>query len=114
MNYPQTVELLQAIETELRGLQLWSHTPPSAEAFASTAPFCYDRMPLAQWLQFVFLPRMYALVDGGLPLPAQISICPMAEEAFLPHGTSAFRLINRIADLDELLSGTREQTVARC
>jgi uncharacterized protein YqcC (DUF446 family) len=113
MIYTKTSALLQSIETELRNLQLWSETAPTPAALASTAPFCFDSMPFAQWLQFVFLPRMWALVDGRLPLPSQISICPMAEHVFQAQGSAAWILINRIADLDELLSGKREQTVAR-
>jgi uncharacterized protein YqcC (DUF446 family) len=113
MDHQQARDLLLDIELQLRTLALWSHTPPPATAFASQAPFCCDSMPFAQWLQFVFLPRMRALIDGGLPLPTQISVCPMAEEAFAPYDAAALVLINRIADLDELLSGKRAQSVAR-
>jgi uncharacterized protein YqcC (DUF446 family) len=112
MKYHQTTVLLLAIETELRQLQLWSAQPPQASAFASQAPFCCDSMPLQQWLQYVLLPRMLALIDAKQPLPAQICICPMAEQAFADLGAAAWPLINRIADLDELLSGKREQTIA--
>ncbi|MDZ7868467.1 MAG: YqcC family protein [Rheinheimera sp.] len=113
MKYQQTQVLLQAIQAELCRLQLWTELPPSAAALASQAPFCCDTMPLQQWLQYVLLPRMQALIDAQLPLPAQISICPIAEEAFAAHGAMAWPLINRIADLDELLSGRREQQIAR-
>jgi uncharacterized protein YqcC (DUF446 family) len=113
MKYQQTNAILQAIEAELRGLQLWTESAPSAAALASQAPFCCDTMPLQQWLQYVLLPRMQALIDAQLPLPAEISICPIAEEAFTEFGATAWPLINRIADLDELLSGRREQRIAR-
>ncbi|WP_430456378.1 YqcC family protein [Rheinheimera sp.] len=113
MKYQQTQAILQAIEAELRRLQLWTELPPSAAALASQAPFCCDTMPLQQWLQYVLLPRMQALIDARLPLPGQISICPIAEEAFAGLEERAWPLINRIADLDELLSGRREQQVAR-
>lgn len=106
-------QLLQRIEQELRQAGLWSQQAPSAQALASTAPFCCDSMPFEHWLQFVFLARMHALLDGGLALPSQICICPMAEEALKNHGSQVEALINRIADLDELLSGRRVQTIAR-
>lgn len=111
--HQQVALLLKHIETELKVLELWSVQPPAATAFESVAPFCCDRMPLQQWLQFIFIPRMKALVDGGLPLPAAIAVCPMAEEAFAPITTDKLALINRIADLDELLSGQRVQQSAR-
>lgn len=109
----QCRQLLQLIEQELKQAGLWSRQAPSAQALASTAPFCCDSMPFEHWLQFVFLARMHALLDGGLPLPAQICLCPMAEEAWKNHGSQVHTLINRIADLDELLSGRRVQTIAR-
>lgn len=111
--HQQVALLLKHIETELKILNLWSVQPPAATAFESSAPFCCDLMPLQQWLQFVFIPRMMALVEGGLPLPAAIAVCPMAEEAFAPITTDKLALINRIADLDELLSGQRVQQSAR-
>lgn len=113
MKAQQCRQLLHRIEQELKQLNLWGEQPPSAAALASTAPFCCDSMAFEQWLQFVFLPRMHALLDAELPLPAQIAICPMAEQVFGTTNANLFNLINRIADLDELLSGRRVQSVAR-
>lgn len=112
--HQQVAVLLSQIEIELKNLQLWSVVPPSAEALASQAPFCCDTMPLEQWLQFIFIPRMGALVEGRLPLPVSIAVCPIAEEAFAPVTEEKLKLINRIADLDQLLSGKRIQQSARC
>ncbi|WP_233079256.1 YqcC family protein [Rheinheimera soli] len=111
--YLQVTDLLNQIERELKAAGLWALIAPSAEAMQSTAPFFCDTMPLENWLQFVFLPRMRALVEGSLPLPQQIAVCPMAEEAFKHLDHRTLLLINRIADLDELLSGKREQSIAR-
>lgn len=111
--YSQVTLLLNQIERELKALTLWSATPPSPEAMQSMTPFCYDTMSLQEWLQFIFLPRMRALVEGQLPLPTQISITPIAEEAFKPIDSAKLALINRLGDLDELLSGQREQQSER-
>ena len=111
--YLQVAALLHQIETDLKTAGLWSTVAPSQQAMQSTAPFFCDTMPLENWLQFVFLPRMRALVEGRLPLPQQIAVCPMAEEAFKHLDDRTLLLINRIADLDELLSGKREQSSAR-
>jgi uncharacterized protein YqcC (DUF446 family) len=110
---PQTALLLNQIEFELRQLQLWSDTAPDSTALASKLPFCCDTLSLQQWLQFVFLPRMRALIDAKLPLPTSLCICPIAEEAFAPISSEKLLLINKIADLDELLSGKRVQQSAR-
>lgn len=111
--YLQVTDLLNQIETELKASGLWADVAPGSEAMQSTAPFFCDTMPLENWLQFVFLPRMRVLVADRLPLPQQIAVCPIAEEAFKPVDRQKLLLINRIADLDELLSGKREQSIAR-
>ena len=95
--------LLNQIEAELRQLQLWSSTAPDSAALASTLPFCYDTLSFAQWLQFVFLPRMRALVEGKLPLPTKSGISAMAEQALAPITADKVLLIQRIADLDQQL-----------
>jgi len=104
MNYSQTALLLQKIETELRALHWWSHQPPSVEALASTAPFACDTLTLEQWLQFIFLPRMQALVDGRLPLPGNCGIYPMAELAWAPLTETHQPLLDAVIALDTLLS----------
>lgn len=80
--YLQAQQLLAAIEVELKHASLWNEVPPSAEALASTTPFCIDTMPFADWLQFVFLVKMSKLVAMQMPLPENMAIHPMAAEAF--------------------------------
>lgn len=94
--------LLDAVEAELRALQEWRTTPPSADALASTAPFCVDTLTLPEWLQFVFLPRMRWLLDMAQPLPGQCGIAPMAEEYFR-HNSQ--RLAELLQQIDQTLSG---------
>lgn len=106
MNYQQTALLLQRIESELKALECWSNETPSAEALASTAPFACDLMTLAQWLQFIFLPRMQALVDGRGSLPRNCGIYPIAELAFAPLTQAHQPLLNALKNLDDMLSMT--------
>ncbi|HQY71980.1 MAG TPA: YqcC family protein [Pseudomonadales bacterium] len=70
------------LEAVLRSRLLWDAGEPSPEALASTQPFCIDTLDFPQWLQFVFLPRMQALLDADLPLPAQCAVAEMAEMHF--------------------------------
>lgn len=104
IDYQQTALLLRRIEAELKALQWWSQQAPSAAALASTAPFACDLMSLAQWLQFIFLPRMQALIDGRLPLPRNCHIQPMAELAWAPLTTAHQPLLDALKNLDCLLS----------
>ena len=78
----EIAEVLIDIEAQLRQLGLWDKIPPSTEALASTEPFCVDTLTLPQWLQFIFLPTIYRLLEEEQPLPGRCSIAPMAEEYF--------------------------------
>lgn len=99
----QIIVLLDNIEYELKQLSLWSAFAPPAEAFNSTVPFCYDSMALQDWLQFILLPRLRAMIDAGVALPNKISVLPVAEQAFNAVANNQ-PLLDAIAKLDETLS----------
>ncbi|BFM17851.1 YqcC family protein [Maricurvus nonylphenolicus] len=102
--YREVNDVLQALEQDLKTLGLWEVEAPPAEHLASQQPFCIDTLTFSQWLQFVFLNRMQALVDEQLPLPAQCGIAPMAEEYFKPMALDASVLIQRLETIDRVLS----------
>jgi len=60
---------LLLIERELRVLGLWASAPPSPVALASAEPFCVDTLEFEEWLQWIFLPRMKAILEDNQPLP---------------------------------------------
>ncbi|GAB3274094.1 YqcC family protein [Parahaliea aestuarii] len=97
-------EALIDIEAELRRLGLWDKIPPSSEALASTEPFCLDTLSLPQWLQFVFLPTLYCMLEEEQPLPGRCAIAPMAEEHFRGSGRGGEALLEALARVDELLT----------
>ncbi len=92
------------LEAELRQLGCWQHQPPSADALRSEQPFCVDTLTFPQWLQFIFLPRMYALLEAGEGLPGKCGIAPMAEQYLKQNGLTGTSLIDCLMALDELLS----------
>ena len=94
------------VEAELRRLRLWDDAPPSAAALASTQPFAVDTLTLPQWLQFIFLPRMYALLEARAALPGQCGIAPMAEEYFRGAQLPVEELQQSLRRIDELLGGS--------
>lgn len=100
----EVASLLIDVEAQLRQLGLWEAQPPSAEALASTEPFAIDTMNFKQWLQFVFVARLYAMLNTGGSLPGACAITPMAEEYFsglqLPSGP----LLETLAAIDAVLS----------
>lgn len=96
--------VLAELEPALRQLGLWHPQPPSAEALASRAPFAIDTLTFSQWLQFVFLPRMEALLEQRQPLPRKCAIAPMAEEYFAPQNIDATEVLELLRRIDTLLS----------
>ena len=97
--------LLGHIEREMQTLALWSAQPPEQTAFESDVPFFADTMPFEQWLQWVFLNRFRAILEGGHPLPDQCSVAPMAEEAIQRIGKDIAPLIASLKAFDEQFSG---------
>ncbi|MGI5309233.1 YqcC family protein [Rheinheimera sp. WS51] len=103
-----TIEsLLAELEQQLKQLELWSSSVPDSKAMSSTAPFCCDTMPLENWLQYIFIPRMQALIAAKVALPTKISVHPMAEEAFKHHSVTAQPLLSVIKRIDICLSGEK-------
>jgi uncharacterized protein YqcC (DUF446 family) len=96
--------LLGEIETEMRHQRLWEATPPSDAALSSTQPFCIDTLAFSQWMQWLLLPRLGALLDGDLPLPSQSNISAMAEEAFKLIDADTRALSAQLTQLDRLLT----------
>ena len=91
-------------EARLRQLGLWDKLPPSAEALASDQPFCIDTLTLPQWLQFIFLPTIYRMLEQQQPLPDRCAIAPMAEEFFRGSGLPTTELLLALRQVDELLT----------
>ena len=109
--HQKTLILLTCLTRELIEQQLWQQDAVSAEALSSRQPFCCDTLTFEQWLQFVFIPKLTLMAENNRPLPDNIAVCPMAEEAFKGRGACMGILINLIGDLDQLLSGKRLQTL---
>ena len=110
MTQHRQVELaLQSLQQALIEADYWSSDTISAEALASQQPFCLDTMNFSQWLQFVFIPNMQALIKTQQALPCFIKnqgLEPMASEFYTkPDATHrAIRVV--IRQLDDLLQGS--------
>ena len=100
----QVQQLLEQLIIALQQERLWLSEPPPVEAFNSTEPFCIDTMNFVQWLQFVFIARMQALLDAKVNLPANASITPLAEEYFRMNGIKAPQVMEVLARLEQCLA----------
>ncbi|WP_410013707.1 YqcC family protein [Sodalis sp. C49] len=101
MDFHQQVrQRLFAVEQAMRSLSIWQPQPPAREAFESREPFCIDTMRPEEWLQWILLPRMHALLDQQAALPRRFAITPYFEEAF----AHAAGLLTQLQRLDDLLN----------
>ncbi|OOF58956.1 YqcC family protein [Rodentibacter myodis] len=98
----QTKLHLERLQQTMQRLNLWQGVPPAAEAFLSQEPFSLDTMEPQEWLQWVFIPRMHALLESGAALPNQIAISPYIEEALKEFDDLAM-LLEPLLALEELL-----------
>lgn len=100
----QIMPLLKELQLELERLQLWSALPPSEEALASVMPFMYDTLKPYEWLQWVFIPRTWALLEAGRPLPGNCNIHPLMEHYFAPQdAVNSHRLLKIVRAIDLLM-----------
>lgn len=97
-------EVLIDIEAQLRQLGQWDSNPPDPVALASREPFCVDTLTLPQWLQFVFLPTLYQMVENDQDLPDRCGIAPMAQEYYRGSGLATDGLMQALRGIDDLLS----------
>lgn len=100
----QVKHSLQQIELELRNLHWWENQAPSAQALASSQPFCLDSLSFAQWLQWVLLPRMSYLLDQQLPLPESCAVAAMADMVYQDQLAQTAALRKQLEQLDSLFA----------
>lgn len=97
---------LLLIEAELRQLDWWESTAPSEDELASVEPFCVDTLSFAQWLQWIFLPRMKAIIERGEALPAASGITVMAEVVYRESPVQVSALLGALRRFDKLIAGS--------
>ncbi|MGB3620067.1 MAG: YqcC family protein [Ketobacter sp.] len=100
------LSIIKNLETELKALDLWEATMPPAQAFESEIPFFHDTMQFHQWLQWVFIARFRAIIEGEHELPARCDIAPMAEEYFKTKALYADPVIGLLRRFDQQFSAT--------
>jgi uncharacterized protein YqcC (DUF446 family) len=97
-------QTIEAIKSEMVRLSLWDTSPPSQEVLSSQQPFCIDTLDFTQWLQWILIPRLEAILKTNIPLPNSSAIHTYAEEALQSRSDNT-GLIALIQQLDRALSG---------
>lgn len=94
---------LLLVEDEMKNIGLWQSEPPCDGAFESKEPFCIDTMSAHEWLQWVLIPRLSAMIESGVELPRAFSISPYYEEAFKDDETQDYTvLLDHLRALDAI------------
>jgi uncharacterized protein YqcC (DUF446 family) len=102
--YTKAAASADRIERELRALHAWQDSPPPDSAFDSKAAFFADTMSFYQWLQFVLLPRVRAIVaaHGAFPESSEVGAYAVRE---LDGCDEAADLVQALCDFDECIEG---------
>ena len=100
----QLAELLVALEREMRSQGRWDSTQPPERSLLSTQPFAVDTLSFDQWLQWIFIPKLEALLVKQLPLPRSCAVGPMAEEVYGAADSDGRRITRIVFEIDVLLS----------
>ncbi|CAA0114155.1 Uncharacterised protein [BD1-7 clade bacterium] len=103
--HPELDLLLNRVQFELELLLLWGAEPPAQACLASQVPFAADCMAFHEWLQWVFLARLRAILGGAGILPKGSDVASMAEVWQQVQGIDAGDLIGNLKSIDEYLNG---------
>ncbi|MDG6882538.1 Domain of uncharacterised function, DUF446 [Phocoenobacter uteri] len=102
----QILQHLNELQAVMQQHQLWESIPPSQQDLANDQPFCIGTLSATQWLQWVFIPRMNALIDANAGLPQNFSITPYLEEA-LKNESYLASLCNPVHQIETKLSSSK-------
>ncbi|WP_237485552.1 YqcC family protein [Vibrio hippocampi] len=80
--------------------KLWQWHAPDLERLQSQQPFAVDTLQPEQWLQWIFIARIEALIAAGAPLPNGFSIAPYFEEVW-KHQPDYQPIIQLLTQIDE-------------
>jgi uncharacterized protein YqcC (DUF446 family) len=93
---------LDAIIAEMKAVGMWSARPLPQEALGFREAFAADTMSFAEWLQYVFVPRVQELVSRGGPFPATSEVAVRAVREF--DGQGFADLEARLREFDALFT----------
>ena len=91
---------IDQIEQEMRRIGLWRATPLQPEQMNFKQAFAMDTMTFAQWLQFVFVPRVREAIAAN-SFPSSSSVGAQAVREF-DGDLEADRLVQLLSEFDAL------------
>lgn len=98
----QIKQHLKQLENNMRSLDWWQSIPPIAEQLSSQQPFALDTLTPCEWLQWIFIPRMYAMLERDT-YPQKIAITPYIEES-MKEENHIDQLLLPLRNIEQLLT----------
>ncbi|HKE32076.1 MAG TPA: YqcC family protein [Candidatus Angelobacter sp.] len=90
----------EQIESEMRSIGFWQTAPLRPEQLRFKQAFAMDTMTFAQWLQFIFLPRVREAIASN-EFPSSSSVGAQAVREF-DGDQDADRLVTLLSEFDAL------------
>ncbi len=109
--YAGAARRAEAIEQELRRIGRWRSEPLPESALEFEQAFGADTMSFEQWIQFVLLPRIRAIVSGKGDFPVRSQVGAYAVRA-LDGDDGAAGLVSLLSELDAFIEGTEAAAAA--
>lgn len=98
------------IEAELKRLNRWSAEPLQPEKFQDMGAFGSNTMAFEQWLQFILIPRIQAIVYEKGEFPGNSMLAPYAIRVF-DGDPEADQLHDLLYELDKLINEKNKSVV---
>lgn len=103
---PLQTALLE-LEASMKAADLWRMPTPDADAFESVQPFCIDTMSLPQWIRFVFIARLNALIEANAAMPAKCEVAPAVAAYLQQEKTPAHHqllIVRAVERVDQIVT----------
>ncbi|WP_104201670.1 YqcC family protein [Billgrantia saliphila] len=98
---------LRRLEATMKATNMWRMSAPDTEAFESQQPFCIDTMALPQWLRFVFIARLDALIEAEAPMPEKCDVAPAVAAYLIQEGARTqdrLLMCKAVEEIDRLVT----------
>ena len=93
---------LDTLKSTLQQLSLWEEHSPNADMLTSSQPFALDTLTPTQWLQWVFIPKMDALIRSEQAIPTGFEISPYFEQSMV-NDEAQHQLLVVLKQIDEIV-----------
>jgi len=78
----QLAALIDQLEQSMKLLDRWQTESPTEEALQSLQPFALDTLTPEEWLQWIFIEKLRAILKQSQPVPCGFSLSPYFEECW--------------------------------